>query len=156
MNFNTNMEIEIIDKRTEEEKLDSEFKWFPTRVHEEDAGADVYSSKTISLAPGDVAVIGLRFGLKLPKGLAGFIFPRSSMSKKGLTCELPPIDAGYRGEVHAIVTNNTSISQLITKGERIGQLVIMPVVLANFTTNNCGEPDYTDRGSGAFGSTGKN
>lgn len=148
------MNIEIIDFRTEEEKNDPDFKWFPNRAHANDAGADVYASKTVKLCPGDVEPIGLRFGLKLPTGLAGYIFPRSSMSRKGLVCELPPIDAGYRGEVHAIVTNNSSVPQIIRKGDRVGQLVITPVILANFTTEDCGESDDTDRGTGAFGSTG--
>ena len=91
----------------------------------------------------------------MPTGLTGFIFPRSSRSQKGLVCELPPIDSGYRGEVHAIITNNSNITQTVEKGDRIGQLVITPVILADFTTENCGELDETDRGDGAFGSTGR-
>ena len=53
------------------------------------------------------------------------------------------------------VSNNSSEIRTIRKGDRIGQLVIMPVELPIFTLEDCGEPDETDRGNGAFGSTGK-
>lgn len=73
-----------------------------------------------------------------------------SMAVKGLVCELPPVDSGYRGEIHAILSNVSSRTQHIPKGSRIGQLVITPVVIADFVTE-LGE----QRGTGAFGSTGK-
>ena len=57
------------------------------------------------LKPGEVARIPLGFGLIIPDGFAGYVFPRSSMAAKGLVCELPPIDSGYRGEIHAIISN---------------------------------------------------
>ncbi len=69
---------------------------------------------------------------------------------KGLVCELPLVDSGYRGEIHAILSNVSSQTQHIPKGSRIGQLVITPVVVADFVTE-LGE----QRGTGAFGSTGK-
>lgn len=146
--------VQIIDFRTDKEKTE-DVSFLPTRKHSGDAGADVYSSQDIDLNPGDVAKINLRFGLKLPMGYAGFIFPRSSMASQGLTCELPPVDCQYRGAIHGILTNNSSEIRTIRKGDRIGQLVIMPVELPIFTLEDCGEPDETDRGNGAFGSTGK-
>lgn len=57
------------------------------------------------LKPGEIARIPLGFGLIIPDGFAGYVFPRSSMAAKGLVCELPPIDSGYRGEIHAIISN---------------------------------------------------
>ena len=92
----------------------------------------------------------LGFGLELPDGLVGYIFPRSSLSAKGIVCELPPIDSGYRGEVHAIVSNVGNDSYDIKKGDRIGQLVIMPVVVPEFTYD-----ESAARGTGAFGSSGR-
>lgn len=65
-------------------------------------------------------------------------------------CELPPIDSGYRGEVHAIVSNVGGDGYDIKKGDRIGQLVIMPVVIPEFTYD-----EGVARGSGAFGSSGR-
>lgn len=63
----------------------------PLRVHENDAGADVYTPYDCTLQPGEIVKVPLGFGLILPDGYAGFVFPRSSMAEKGLTCELPPI-----------------------------------------------------------------
>ena len=69
---------------------------------------------------------------------------------KGLVCELPPIDSGYRGEIHAIISNVSSESQILRKDTRIGQLVITPVLIADFVLD-LGEA----RDTGAFGSTGE-
>ena len=85
-----------------------------------------------------------------PDGFAGYVFPRSSMAAKGLVCELPPIDSGYRGEIHAIISNVSTSSQTIHKDTRVGQLVITPVVIADFVLDLGNE-----RGTGAFGSTGE-
>ena len=83
----------------------------------------------------EVARIPLGFGLIIPDGFAGYVFPRSSMAAKGLVCELPPIDSGYRGEIHAIISNVSTSSQTIFKDTRVGQLVITPVVIADFVLN---------------------
>ena len=72
------------------------------------------------------------------------------MAAKGLVCELPPIDSGYRGEIHAIISNISSVSQMLRKNTRVGQLVITPIVIADFILD-LGE----SRDTGAFGSTGE-
>lgn len=130
--------------------IDFGYEHLPYRAHANDAGADVFSATEVVIAPNTVAKIPLGFGLVLPDGYAGFIFPRSSMSAKGVTAELPPIDSGYRGEVHAILTNNGREHYVVHKGDRVGQLVITPVVIADFITD-----DIAQRGENAFGSTGK-
>ena len=121
----------------------------PKRAHDNDAGADVYATGTYIIAPNSVAKIPLGFGLELPDGCVGFVFPRSSMAAKGLTCELPPIDSRYRGEVHAVITNNGNEDYTVNIGDRIGQLVILPVIIPLFSS-----ADLDERGTGAFGSTG--
>lgn len=122
----------------------------PFRAHDNDAGADVFSPYSRTIVPGQVLKIPLGFGLELPDGFTGFIFPRSSLSARGIVCELPPVDSGYRGEIHAIVTNVGSNSYDIKEGERVGQLVIVPCIIADFVTESGDE-----RGVGAFGSSGK-
>ena len=122
----------------------------PFRPHENDAGADVFMPYDCTLQPGEVARIPLGFGLIIPDGFAGYVFPRSSMAAKGLVCELPPIDSGYRGEIHAIISNVSTSSQIIHKDTCVGQLVITPVVIADFVLD-LGE----EQGTGAFGSTGE-
>lgn len=130
--------------------IDFGYEHLPNRAHENDAGADVFSTIDVVIAPHAVAKIPLGFGLEVPDGYAGFIFPRSGMSAKGITAELPPIDSGYRGEVHAILTNNSCTYYRVSKGDRVGQLVILPCIIADFVTDNIAQ-----RGDGAFGSTGK-
>lgn len=122
----------------------------PERKHYNDAGADVYVNQSVSIWPNETVKIPLGFGLELPDGLAAYVFPRSGWASMGITCELPPIDSGYRGEIHAIVTNCGNKIQHVRKGDRIGQLVIMPVIIADFVKET-GE----QRGAGAFASTGK-
>lgn len=55
-----------------------------------------------TIEPGEIEKILLGFGIEVPDGYAGYVFPRTSMAVKGLVCELPSIDSGYRGEIHAI------------------------------------------------------
>ncbi|MCI8527009.1 MAG: deoxyuridine 5'-triphosphate nucleotidohydrolase [Oscillospiraceae bacterium] len=114
------------------------------------SGADVYMPYDCTLQPGEIAKIPLGFGIEVPDGYAGYVFPRTSMAVKGLVCELPPVDSGYRGEIHAIISNVSSKPQELSEGFRVGQLVITPVVIADFVSE-LGEL----RGTGGFGSTGK-
>lgn len=122
----------------------------PVRAHDNDAGADVFAPKDQIIVPGQIYKLPLGFGLMLPDGMVGYIFPRSSLSAEGVVCELPPIDSGYRGEVHAIISNVGNRAYEIKKGDRIGQLVIMPVIIPEFTYEESAE-----RGTGAFGSSGR-
>lgn len=138
------MKIRLIDFGAAEENF------LPTRAHYNDAGADVYARKSIELKPGQVTSMGLGFGVAIPSGHVGFVFTRSSLSAKGIDCLLPPIDPGYRGEIHAVLANVGDKTRRITAGDRIGQLVVLPCVI----------PDYVfdlgaERGKDAFGSTGK-
>lgn len=126
----------------------------PLRAHANDAGADVHvcfhdGTEVMVIPPNTTVKIPLGMGLVLPDGYAAFVFPRSGLSSKGITCELPPIDSGYRGEIHAIVTNCSNNDFIINNGDRIGQLVITPIVIADFITENIEE-----RGTAGFGSTG--
>lgn len=133
--------------------IDYGYDKLPFRAHENDAGADVHvcfhDREQLELEPNMTARIPLGMGLILPDGYAAYVFPRSGLASKGITCELPPIDSGYRGEIHAIVTNCGQSSFNIRQGDRIGQLLITPVVIADFITE-----DIKERGTGAFGSTG--
>lgn len=135
--------------------IDYGYEKLPFRAHANDAGADVHAclhggTTGAVIYPQTTAKIPLGLGLCLPDGYAAYVFPRSGLSSKGIVCELPPIDSGYRGEIHAIVTNCGDEPYTVHDGDRIGQLVIMPVVVADFITE-----DIAERGTGAFGSTGK-
>ena len=85
------MKIRLIDFGVTKERC-------PFRPHENDAGADVFMPFDCRIKPGEIIKIPLGYGIEIPDGFAGYVFPRSSMALKGLICELPPIDSGYRGE----------------------------------------------------------
>lgn len=133
--------------------IDYGYENLPFRAHDNDAGADVHAclhhENVMTIMPHATAKIPLGLGLCLPDGYAAFVFPRSGLSSEGITCELPPIDSGYCGEIHAIVTNCSNEPFEVCDGDRIGQLVILPIVVADFVTER-GE----QRGTDAFGSTG--
>lgn len=133
--------------------IDFGYKKLPLRAHENDAGADVHvcfhDGDGADIPPHTTAKIPLGMGLVLPDGYAAYVYPRSGLASKGIVCELPPIDSGYRGEIHAIVTNCSDKTFTVMNGDRIGQLVITPVVIADFITD-----DIKERGSNGFGSTG--
>lgn len=122
----------------------------PVRKHYNDVGADVYSPVDRYVAPGETVKIGLGFGVRIPDGHAGFVVVRSSMAAQGVDVKLPPIDPGYTGEIHAVIYNGSDKPYHISEGDRIGQLVIVPCIYADFVT----EIDEEERGTGAFGSTG--
>ena len=122
----------------------------PFRPHDNDAGADVYMPYDCTVQPGEIAKIPLGFGIEVPDGFAGFVYPRSSMAVKGLVCELPPVDSGYRGEIHAIISNVSNTAQTIHKNARIGQLIVTPVIIADYVFDH-----GSQRGTDGFGSTGE-
>jgi dUTP pyrophosphatase len=124
----------------------------PTRAHTTDAGADLYAAEDLEILPCKGALIDTGIAVKIPPGWGGLIDPRSSMRTKGLTCHgTGIIDSAYRGTLKVFVHNMGNDKFVIEKYKtRIGQLTIVPVMLATFvdTWND------TDRGVGGFGSTG--
>lgn len=125
-------------------------KTLPTRAHPYDAGADVYAVERYVIPARSSMRIPLGFGIAVPPGFAAFIISRSGLSSLGICCETPPIDCGYTGQIHAILTNHTDKDYPVRAGDRIGQLVLMPVVIAEYTLG-----DVDLRGDAGFGSTGK-
>lgn len=130
----------------------------PVRAHYNDAGIDCFAQENFTLADfgqdyarvSDRALISLGFGLEIPDGYMATIRPRSSMNIKGIITQIGTIDSGYRGEIKAYFINTTKYKQVFKKGDKICQIVIEPVVLADFV-EDLGE----ERKEGGFGSTGK-
>lgn len=123
----------------------------PERNHYNDAGADVFTNAAITIPSHSIVKIPLGFGLEIPDGYVGFIMPRSGMStKEQLTTEVVPIDSGYRGEIHAIVYNASPYEKIVIRRTKIAQLVIVPVIIANFMTD-----EKEERGEKGFGSSDK-
>jgi len=122
----------------------------PKRAHYNDAGADVYSMESFTLKPNETRATNLGFGLQLPDGFMALVLPRSGHAKRGIVSQIPPVDSGYTGPIHAIITNVSRQDITIESGERVAQLVVIPIIVPMFT-----EDTGTERGDGAFNSTGK-
>lgn len=151
----------------------------PTRAHYNDAGLDCYCPKdtvlpalaekgtrdhryrkigdeektlpefykSVGAAP---VMIPLGFALDIPDGYMAVIKPRSSFNKNGIWTGIGTCDSGYHGEYKAILVNLTENDIFIKKGDRICQIVIEPVILADLV-----EDLGDEREAGGFGSSGK-
>ena len=130
----------------------------PFRATAGSAGMDLYAciDEPVTLALGEKAVIPTGIAIALPSPeLGAFVFARSGLAIKhgiGLLNAVGVIDSDYRGEVCVGVINQLSEPYTINPGERIAQLVILPVSLIEPVEVD--ELDETERGAGGFGSTG--
>jgi dUTP pyrophosphatase len=128
----------------------------PVYAHPGDAGADLVSTESVRLEPGARALVGTGVRIALPDGYVAFVVPRSGLAAKhGITIVNAPgtVDAGYRGEIKVSLLNTDADSAFeINPGDRIAQLIVMPVPRVRFIPVET-LPDST-RGEGGFGSTG--
>ena len=130
----------------------------PAYATELSAGMDIRAnlSEPITLEPLQRCLVPTGLYIALPKGFEAQVRPRSGLAiKKGITVLNSPgtIDADYRGEVCVILVNLSSEAFVIEDGERIAQMVFVPVVQAEF--NLVEEFEATDRGEGGFGHSGR-
>ncbi|MFP4372861.1 MAG: dUTP diphosphatase [Spirochaetaceae bacterium] len=121
------------------------------------AGADLKAAvdAPVSIPPGGRALIPTGVRLAIPRGYEGQIRPRSGLAvHHGVTLLNAPgtIDSDYRGEIRLIVINLGDEAFVVQRGERIGQIVIAPVIRAEFEPGHLSD---SARGSGGFGSTGR-
>ncbi len=129
----------------------------PNRAHDWDAGLDLVAVESITLAPGERGVVGTGIAVAIPPGWGGFVVPRSGLARRqGITLTNSPglIDAGYRGEVQILVINHDSVPQTLSAGERIAQLVLVPVGMMS-VVESTQLPESDGRAGGGFGSSGK-
>ncbi|MGO4782463.1 dUTP diphosphatase [Cryobacterium sp. W22_MBD10_FK3] len=128
----------------------------PTYAHPGDAGADLHAAEALVLAPGERALVGTGVSIALPDGYAAFVVPRSGLAvKHGITVVNSPgtVDAGYRGEVKVCLLNtDRDVPFTINVGDRIAQLIVLPVARAVFVPVE--RLPGSMRGEGGFGSTG--
>jgi len=122
------------------------------------AGADVVAAveRDLVLAPGERAVVPIGFALEVPAGYEVQVRPRSGLAAKhGITCLNSPgtIDSDYRGPVGVVLVNLGHKPFVVRRGERIAQLIVAPVVQAEFREVEALAGSV--RGQGGFGSTGR-
>lgn len=144
------MENHLKIKRLREEAI------LPRRATEGSAGYDLHSCMTATIAPGETVKIPTGLAVELHTGTVGLVFARSSMAVKfGV---LPAnavgvIDSDYRGEIIVGLHNQSKEPYTVQTGDRIAQLVIVPIMTPQI--EEVDQLEDTSRGAGGFGSTGK-
>lgn len=136
-------------------KLLNEQSRVPAYAHPGDAGLDLFSSKEMSIPPGQSALVPTGVSIQLPPGTEAQVRPRSGLAlKHQITVLNSPgtIDEGYRGEVGVILINHGQAAFKIEVGMKIAQMVIQPVIQVRIDVADT--LDTTTRGAGGFGSTG--
>ena len=128
----------------------------PRRAHPDDAGVDLCSAISTTIAPGERELVPTGIAVALPAGTVGLIHPRSGLAARaGLSIVNTPgtVDAGYRGEIKVCLINLDPREPIaVTKGDRIAQLLVQRVELPDFVEVE--SLDETGRGSGGYGSSG--
>jgi dUTP pyrophosphatase len=120
-----------------------------------DAGADlVATSVDFSRDSSNQIVYGTGLAVEIPEGMVGLVFPRSSVRNYDLVLSngVGVIDSGYRGEIMATFNLKNPWADIYKVGDRIAQLVIVPVPLIQYVEVD--ELSETARGEGGHGSTG--
>ena len=127
----------------------------PRSAHPGDAGVDLAARTAGKLEPGGRAAIPTGIAVAIPEGYAGLVVPRSGLAARhGISVVNGPglIDSGYRGEIKVVLINLGEEQFTIERGDRIGQLIVIPVTEPEFTVVD--ELPDSVRGTDGFGSTG--
>jgi dUTP pyrophosphatase len=127
----------------------------PRHAHPGDGGVDLYAGEAVRLGPGERAVVPTGIAVAIPDGYAGLVTPRSGLAARyGIGVVNGPglVDGGYRGEIKVILVNHGAEPVELDRGERIAQLVVIPVAVQEYLVVD--ELPPSRRGDGGFGSTG--
>lgn len=131
----------------------------PQRATEGSAGADLFAciDEPVEIKPGEIKVIKTGIAIEIPdKNYAAFVYARSGLGIKHGIClsnGVGVIDSDYRGEICVGLCNISQTAYTVEPGERVAQMVIMPVDCAVY--EEVIDINSTERGTGGFGSTGK-
>ncbi|MGH2721919.1 MAG: dUTP diphosphatase [Actinomycetota bacterium] len=129
----------------------------PAYARDGDAGLDLLAARSLVLEPGKRALVPTGIAVAIPEGYAGFVQPRSGLALRqgiGLVNSPGLIDSGYRGEIGVVVVNHDSRTAVkIERGDKVAQLVVLPVARARLV--ECDDLPPSARGDGGFGSSGR-
>lgn len=125
----------------------------PDRAHEPDAGADLFSPVAVTVYPGESVVIDTGVHMAIPYGWAGLLVSKSGLNTKHGILSTGLVDAGYTGSIRVKLYNHGHEAYTVKEGDKISQIVILPVLLCGFT--QVGSLEETERAGGGFGSTGR-
>ena len=135
-------------------RLDPELS-APQRAHHDDAGIDLSARVDTVIGPGEWATVPTGIAVAIPEGHAGLVAPRSGLAARhGISVVNGPgvVDSGYRGEIKVILINHGSDPIELSRGDRIAQLLVVPVQLPELVEVD--ELSDSVRGAGGFGSSG--
>ena len=125
----------------------------PTRAHELDAGYDLYSREDCVIFQNASGKFDTGVHIAIPAGYVGFLKSKSGLNvKSGIQSE-GVIDAGYTGSICVKLYNHGAKAVEIKKGQKISQLVLLPIITPEL--EQADSLEETERGNGGFGSTGK-
>lgn len=125
----------------------------PTRAHETDAGLDLYATETQIVPARESATFDTGVHIELPPNTVGFLKSKSGLNvKHGLSSE-GVIDVGYTGSIVVKLYNHSGYDYKVNKGDKISQLVILPILTPELELVDSLEE--TERGNGGFGSSGR-
>ena len=133
----------------------------PTRANPNDAGLDLRASESKLIRSATPTLIDTGVSVQIPKNHVGLVFSRSGLAKHGITLSnsVGVIDSDYRGNIMLSMICNVDNDRdvFINKGDRIAQLVVVPIVLPEVQVVDEDDEEWlnTARGTGGFGSTGK-
>ena len=125
----------------------------PCYAHSGDVGMDLYSMETVTIPAMGHHRFWHGFALEFPEGYGAIIMDKGSISKAGLTKMGGVFDAGFRGEYNTHLVNLGSEPYTVEEGDKVSQLLIMPVVIVELEETDI--LSESARGEGAFGSTGR-
>ena len=132
-------------------KLNPEAR-IPSYAHKGDAGLDLFSCENCVLKPGERKMVSTGISTEFPKEYVALIWDKSGIAASGIKTMGGVIEYTYRGEYKVIMLNTSSQDYEIKKGQKIAQLLIQPITSAEI--EEVKELSETERGEGAFGSTG--
>jgi dUTP pyrophosphatase len=127
----------------------------PAHAQPGDGGVDLHARQSVTLAPGERVIVPTGIAVAIPVGHAGLVTPRSGLAaRSGIGVVNGPglVDSGYRGEIKVILVNHGDEPVDIERGDRIAQLVVVPVAIQEFEVVD--ELPESARGEGGLGSTG--
>ena len=125
----------------------------PVRAHATDSGADLFALQRTALPPRTITHVHTGIAVELPENTSGIIWGKSSVESKGIKAMAGLIDAPYRGELIVCMYNLNEQEFVFEAGQKVAQLVVLPTLYPAFEETN--QLSDTSRGSGGFGSTGK-
>lgn len=150
--------INFIDMLTDEQELSVKVvldsgAYVPTRAHKTDAGLDLKAKEGQIVPARESAVFDTGVHIELSEGTVGFLKSKSGLNVKyGITSE-GVIDSGYTGSIRVKLYNNSGYDYEVKAGDKISQLVILPIYTPEVRIVN--ELTETERGNGGFGSSGR-